>query len=208
MLPREALRPQSRPPDPGRRAKWLWRCGQLSATSKGMVSEIMSSGVMTSGASFAVILPGASAALLMMFWLFCIFDLISTDSILVRNLPKGTWLFLVIFFPMVGGMAWVVLGRPEGAGMSLGGQRRLPYEYDPERTASTRVQGIEDSDSWRSNSSGSLPSALQADDPLAIRERKLLEREAELAKREAELTNPEPDVLDAAASDDDDEGDD
>ncbi len=173
-----------------------------------MVSDIMNSGIMTNGATVAVILPGATGALLLMFWLFCIFDLISTDSILVRNLPKGTWLFLVIFFPMVGGMAWVVLGRPEGAGMSLGGRRRLPYEYDPDRTARTRVQGIEDSDSWRSSSSGSLPTSLQAEDPLAIRERKLLEREAELAKREAELKGPDPDVLDAVASDDDDEEDD
>lgn len=142
---------------------------------------------------FAVVVPGATGGLLFLFWVWCVFDLIATDSILVRNLPKGTWLCLVLFIPMVGAMAWVAVGRPEGAGFSLGGQRRLPYEYNPERTAGSRVLGVEDSDSWRSESSRSLPTSMQNDDPIAIRERKLLEKEAELAKREAELGRQKPD---------------
>lgn len=135
----------------------------------------------------AVIIPGATGGFLLLFWLWALFDVISTDSLLVRNLPKGTWLFVVLGLSIIGAMAWLALGRPEGAGLSLGGQRRLPYEYNPERTAGSRVVGMEDSDGWSGGSARSLPTSMQADDPLAIRERKLMEKEAELAKREAEL---------------------
>lgn len=138
-------------------------------------------------ASFGLIVHGAFGGLIMLLWLWSVFDVVATDGLLVRNLPKGTWLFLTVFVPVVGVMAWIALGRPEGAGLSLGGQRRLRYEYDPARTAQTRVLGPEDSDSWRPNRTSSLPSSMQGEEPLAIRERKLLEREAELVRREADL---------------------
>lgn len=143
---------------------------------------------------FGLIVHGAFGGFLLLLWLWAVFDVIATDSILVRNLPKGTWLFLTVFVPFVGVMAWIALGRPFGAGLSLGGQRRLRYEYDPSRTAGTSVRGLEDSDQWRPNRTASLPSSMQEEEPLAIRERKLLEREAELARRQAELANDDSDT--------------
>ena len=155
----------------------------------------------------AVLLPLASGSLFFLFWLWALFDLIATDSIVVRNLPKTTWLFVVLFFSVIGAMAWLALGRPEGAGLSLGGQRRLPYEYDPERTARSRVVGIEDSSDWAGGSSAkSLPSSMQHDDPLAIRERKLMEREAELARREAELQQQAQPDSESSVNDDEQDG--
>lgn len=130
---------------------------------------------------------GLGGLTMMLIWIWAVFDCISTDSILVRNLPKTTWLCLVVFVPTVGAVAWLILGRPEHAGFSFGGQRSRFYRDDmPSRTFSAPApRGIEDDPSWRATTTRSAPAT--DDEPLAIRERKLLEREAELAKREAEL---------------------
>jgi hypothetical protein len=53
-------------------------------------------------------------------WLYCILDVIATNDALVRNLPKVVWLLLVIFLPTVGSIAWLLLGRPQNAGLAPG----------------------------------------------------------------------------------------
>jgi hypothetical protein len=150
---------------------------------------------------FGLIVHGAGAILMLLFWTWAILDVIATDTLLPQHLPKGTWLFLVVFVPVVGAFAWLALGRPVGAGISLGGQKRLPYEYNPDRREYTQVRGLEDSAEWQSARSRSAPSATTEPDPLAIRERKLLEREAELARREAELAAPSETASDAPTED-------
>jgi hypothetical protein len=45
-------------------------------------------------------------------WLFCLFDVITADEALVRNLPKGVWILLVVFLFDIGGILWLVAGRP------------------------------------------------------------------------------------------------
>ena len=69
---------------------------------------------------------GIVGLLLLALWLYCIFDVISTQESLVRNLPKVLWLVLVIILPAVGSIAWLILGRPPGAGFGPGdtGYRR------------------------------------------------------------------------------------
>ena len=49
---------------------------------------------------------------------YCLIDCIQTDQSEVRNLGKGWWILLIILFPLVGGIAWLVAGRPQR------GQRR------------------------------------------------------------------------------------
>ena len=63
---------------------------------------------------------GVVALLLIGFWIWALFDCISTDSALCRNLPKGFWLILVLFLPDLGALAWLLLGRPERAGWRPG----------------------------------------------------------------------------------------
>ena len=46
---------------------------------------------------------------------YCLIDCIQTDSVLVRNLPKPLWVFLIVILPVVGPVAWLVAGRPERA---------------------------------------------------------------------------------------------
>lgn len=141
----------------------------------------------------AVIIPiGIGGVVLFALWFWAILDCIATDSILVRNLPKQLWLLLVIMIPTAGALAWMLLGRPEGAGFSIGGNYTPPnYSKQP------RVRGIEDSSEWSSRRNEIEVPSTPVDDTStqesnAVKERRLLEWEAELQKREAAL-DPDPD---------------
>ena len=53
-------------------------------------------------------------------WIYCIFDVISTEESLVRSQPKMAWLLIVIILPDIGSIAWLLLGRPVFAGWRPG----------------------------------------------------------------------------------------
>ena len=55
-------------------------------------------------------------------WIYCLFDVIMTDESRIRNLPKVTWIFVVLITSVVGAVAWLVAGRPQTP------QRGLPYK--------------------------------------------------------------------------------
>ena len=45
-------------------------------------------------------------------WVFCLVDAIGSRSDRVRNLPKVAWIILILIFPFIGSIAWLVVGRP------------------------------------------------------------------------------------------------
>ncbi|MBG0827351.1 PLDc_N domain-containing protein [Planomonospora sp. ID67723] len=51
---------------------------------------------------------------LLAFWLYCLFDVITTPDEDTRNLPKILWVLIVVLTPLVGGLFWLLLGRPLG----------------------------------------------------------------------------------------------
>lgn len=67
---------------------------------------------------------------------YCVLNVITTPDDEVRNLPKMVWLLLVLFFPLVGGIAWLACGRPQRPQRSLpykgnlGSAGPVPTEYD------------------------------------------------------------------------------
>lgn len=63
---------------------------------------------------------------------YCVLNVITTPEDQVRNLPKVGWLVIVLLFPIVGGIAWLVAGRPQGPARSLPykGNLGAPPEYD------------------------------------------------------------------------------
>jgi len=69
---------------------------------------------------FEIFGPELGGMILLGLWLYAILDVISTDDMLVRNLSKGMWLLIVIFLPDVGSIAWLMVGRPHGAGWRPG----------------------------------------------------------------------------------------
>ena len=44
--------------------------------------------------------------------IFCLIDAIQTPAAEVRNMAKWVWILLILIFPLVGGIAWLVVGRP------------------------------------------------------------------------------------------------
>ncbi|WSA24830.1 PLDc N-terminal domain-containing protein [Streptosporangium sp. NBC_01755] len=48
------------------------------------------------------------------FWLYCLFDAITTPDEESRNLPKLLWVLIVVLLPTIGGLFWLLLGRPNG----------------------------------------------------------------------------------------------
>jgi hypothetical protein len=82
-----------------------------------------------------VIVVYASGALVLIevcLLIYCVLNVITTPPEQCRNLPKLLWLVLVIIFPLIGGIAWLVAGRPQGPGRSIPykGNTGIPPEYD------------------------------------------------------------------------------
>ncbi|GAA2133385.1 hypothetical protein GCM10009843_38700 [Nocardioides bigeumensis] len=72
-------------------------------------------------------------------WVFSLVDVIQSGEDRIRYLPKLWWLLIVLLFPLVGSIGWLVAGRPAGAGGPRSAyERQQPAfpEYDrPGRAA-------------------------------------------------------------------------
>jgi phospholipase D-like protein len=68
---------------------------------------------------------GALGLAVLALWLYCVLDVITADESRVRNLPKLTWVFIVILLFDIGAIAWLIAGRPQGQ------QRSMPYKGNP-----------------------------------------------------------------------------
>lgn len=76
---------------------------------------------------------------LLALWIFCVFHVIVSRDDEVRHLPKLVWLLVVLFFPLVGSLAWLLAGRPvkvQAAGRPYEREASAFPEYDrPGRAA-------------------------------------------------------------------------
>ena len=71
-------------------------------------------------------------------WIYCLIDVAQTRDDEIRNLNKGAWILIVLFFSVAGAIGWFVFGRPQGAGRPRAYVRTTPDfpEYDrPGRAA-------------------------------------------------------------------------
>jgi len=50
--------------------------------------------------------------LIFVLWVFCFIQAVTSRDGEVRHLPKVAWILLVLFFPLIGSVAWLVAGRP------------------------------------------------------------------------------------------------
>lgn len=104
-------------------------------------------------------------------WIYCVFDVIASEEVLVRNLPKMVWLLIVLFIPTVGAVAWLALGRPLYAGWRPG---------DTGGSRQRRVLGPEDRSDF-------------AQRPRPSDDERLKAWEADLQRREEELRGKDRD---------------
>jgi len=129
------------------------------------------------------IVAGVIGIALVFVWIYCIYDVITTNDSLVRNLPKVAWFVIVLLIPDLGSIAWLCFGRP-----------RLPRQ---------RVVTI---DRHRTRGAAAVPTELERSslDHLhpVVREReeraRLRVMQAQMQRRENELRQRE--VGDGAAS--------
>ena len=112
---------------------------------------------------------GLIGFLLIALWLYCIVDVISTEEVLMRNLPKFAWLGIVFFLPDIGSLAWLALGRPLYAGWRPGDTQRRPTK---------RAVAPEDRADF-----GTRPGAPASEQKLQDWEDDLRRREEELKRR-------------------------
>jgi hypothetical protein len=59
-----------------------------------------------------LLLRGLPALIELGLLIFCLIEAIQTPSDEMRNLPKVAWIILILFVPVIGGIAWLVAGRP------------------------------------------------------------------------------------------------
>ena len=121
-------------------------------------------------------LEGVPFVLLFGFWIWCVFDVINTDDAAVRNLPKLVWVFIVLIFPDIGAIAWLVAGRPKKAFMPT-------FTYGNQRAAAPR--GPDDDVDFLQRVDR------ERNDRLRDAELELHRREAELQEREERLRRRE-----------------
>lgn len=84
---------------------------------------------------------GVFGFLLLAFWIFCIIDVITTDESQCRNLQKGVWVLIVLLFVEIGGIVWLIAGRPQNrsanAAMPYRGNLGFPEYERPGRSSAT-----------------------------------------------------------------------
>ena len=44
--------------------------------------------------------------------IYAMVDCVQTDEDQVKGLPKVVWVFVILLFPIVGSIAWLIAGRP------------------------------------------------------------------------------------------------
>lgn len=85
--------------------------------------------------------------LLLLVEIFCVIDIIQSREDEVRKLPKTAWVLLVLFFPLIGIVAWLAVGRPRSGPRGRSHfDRPMPQypEYDrPGRAAGVSTESDE-----------------------------------------------------------------
>ncbi|MFD4117884.1 PLD nuclease N-terminal domain-containing protein [Streptomyces niveus] len=133
--------------------------------------------------------------------IYAFIDCITTDEKDVRHIPKPVWAILVLLFPLVGSIAWLMVGRKPAAGTGSAGGRRggwVAPDDNPDFLKSLEKDGKKDgkkdgpADGAKDDGKKAEPPAADAGtgantDALAELER----REAELRRREAEIERRE-----------------
>lgn len=58
------------------------------------------------------IVAGVIGIALVFIWIYCLYDVFTTNDKLVRNLPKIAWFVIVLLIPDIGSILWLCFGRP------------------------------------------------------------------------------------------------
>lgn len=59
-----------------------------------------------------ILLPVLGVVLALGVWVYALSDVVRTEERATRRLPKALWVTIVLIVPVLGAVAWLVLGRP------------------------------------------------------------------------------------------------
>lgn len=132
---------------------------------------------------------GLAGLIILVMSVYCVLDVITTDPRAARHLPKVMWLMVVLMVPLVGSLAWLLVGRPVPGATAEGAQPAAP-QWD--------VRASDASAAPRRAKGGVVA---PDDDPEFLdqlrrvndeHERMLKQWEADLRKREDDLRGDDP----------------
>jgi hypothetical protein len=72
---------------------------------------------------------GLFAVLLFCAWVYTLIDVAQTPEHEIRNLNKGAWIVIVLFFSLAGVVGWFVFGRPENRARAASAYERHQPSY-------------------------------------------------------------------------------
>lgn len=98
--------------------------------------------------------------------LAALIDIITRDSLLVRHLPKVTWVFLVILLPLIGSIVWFAVGHDWG-------ERREAIPFGDPRRQDAAIERVR--------------SEYVVDEAAVEAELRLSEKQARIRRLEAEI---------------------
>ena len=79
---------------------------------------------------------------------YCTLNVITTPESEVRNLPKLLWLLIVLLFPVVVGIAWLVAGRPQRPARSLPYKGNVGFPAEPYRPGRATAASPDDDEAF------------------------------------------------------------
>ena len=85
------------------------------------------------------IVAGVVGIVLLFIWAYCLYDVITTDDALVRNLPKLAWFVIVLVLFDIGSVLWLCFGRPQ-----VSNRRVVGVERHGPRSTRSPARGLED----------------------------------------------------------------
>ncbi|TXL90444.1 PLD nuclease N-terminal domain-containing protein [Streptomyces sp. IB2014 016-6] len=123
--------------------------------------------------------------------IYAFIDCITTDEKDVRHIPKPIWAILVLLFPLVGSIAWLIVGRKPTAGAGSPGRRGgwVAPDDNPDFLKSLEKNGKGDQGGKDDTGEAAKDGTKPAEDADAAAE--LERREADLRRREAEIERRE-----------------
>ncbi|AQU67112.1 PLD nuclease N-terminal domain-containing protein [Streptomyces niveus] len=123
--------------------------------------------------------------------IYAFIDCITTDEKDIRHIPKPIWAILVLLFPLVGSIAWLIVGRKPTAGTGSAGRRGgwVAPDDNPDFLKSLEKNGKGDQGGKDDTGEAAKDGAKPAADADAAAE--LERREADLRRREAEIERRE-----------------
>lgn len=63
-------------------------------------------------------------------YIWFIVDVVRSSGANVRTLPKAVWFLIVVILPLLGGVLWLLAGRPRGDRPRFGRKRTPPVAPD------------------------------------------------------------------------------